>query len=67
MFDNLDNLKDQALKLAKENRETVENVTEQAGEKLGDLVDDATGHRFSGQIDTVQEQAPEQVSKLLGD
>ncbi len=67
VFDNLDNLKDQALNLAKEHRDTVENVAEQAAEKVGDLVDDATGHKFSGQIDAVQEQAPQQISKLLGD
>jgi len=62
-----DNIKDQALNLAKEHKDTVENVTEQAVEKVGDLVDGVTGHKFSGQIDAVQEQAPEQVAKLLGD
>jgi len=62
-----DNLKDQALGLAKDHKDTVENVAEQAVEKVGDLVDNVTGHKFSSQIDAVQEQAPEQLGKLLGD
>jgi 4-alpha-glucanotransferase len=62
-----DNLKDQALNLAKEHKDTVENVAQQATEKIGDLVDHATGGRFSAQIDSAQEQAPDQVAKLLGD
>jgi len=62
-----DNLKDQALGLAKDHKDTVENVAEQAVEKVGDLVDNVTGHKFASQIDAVQEQAPEQLGKLLGD
>ena len=62
-----DNIKDQALNLAKEHKDTVENVTEQAVEKVGDLVDGATGGRFASQVDAVQEQAPGQIGKLLGD
>jgi MT0933-like antitoxin protein len=60
-----DNLKDQALGLAKEHKDQVEDVAEQAVEKVGDLVDDRTGHRFSGQIDAVQDAAPGQIAKLL--
>ena len=67
IFDNLDNLKDQALDLAKEHQDVVENVAEQAVEKIGDAVDGVTGGKFSSQVDAVQEQAPEQLSKLLGD
>lgn len=62
-----DNLKDQALNLAKEHKDVVENVAEQATEKVGDLIDGVTGGKFSEQIDSIQEQAPDQVSKLLGD
>jgi 4-alpha-glucanotransferase len=62
-----DNLKDQALNLAKEHKDVVENVADQAAEKIGDLVDGATGGKFASQIDAVQEQAPDQVKKLLGD
>jgi 4-alpha-glucanotransferase len=62
-----DNLKDQALGLAKEHKDTVENVAEQAVEKIGDAVDSATGGKFADQVDSVQKQAPEQISKLLGD
>jgi 4-alpha-glucanotransferase len=62
-----DNLKDQALNLAKEHKDQVENVAEQATEKIGDLIDGATGGKFADKIDAVQEKAPEQISKLLGD
>ena len=62
-----DNLKDQALDLAKDHKDQVENVTEQAVEKVGDLVDGATRGRFASQVDAVQEQAPGQIGKLLGD
>jgi 4-alpha-glucanotransferase len=61
-----DNLKDQALKAAREHQDVVESAVEQAAEKLGDAVDAATGGRFAAQVDMVQEQAPEQVTKLLG-
>jgi hypothetical protein len=61
-----DNLKDQALNLAKEHKDVVENVAEQAAEKIGDAVDGVTGGKFSDQVDAVQQQAPDQISKLLG-
>jgi hypothetical protein len=61
-----DNLKDQALKAAKEHADVAENVAEQAAEKIGDAVDAATGGKFASQVDAVQEKAPEQISKLLG-
>jgi 4-alpha-glucanotransferase len=61
-----DNLKDQALNLAKDHKDVVENVAEQAVEKVGDAVDAATGGKFADKIDAVQEQAPDQISKLLG-
>jgi 4-alpha-glucanotransferase len=61
-----DNIKDQALKAAKEHSDVVENVAEQAVEKVGDAVDAATGGKFASQIDAVQEKAPEQINKLLG-
>ena len=70
MFDNLkdlDALKDQALNPAKEHTDVVENVTEQAAEKIGDVVDGLTGGKFASAIDAVQAQAPDQVHKLLGD
>jgi 4-alpha-glucanotransferase len=62
-----DNLKDQAMNLAKDHKDTVENVAEQAAEKIGDAVDGVTGGKFASQVDAVQEKAPEQISKLLGD
>ena len=62
----LDNLKDQALNLAKEHKDVVENVAEQAAEKIGDAVDGVTGGKFSDQVDAAQNQAPDQISKLLG-
>jgi len=61
-----DNLKDQALNLAKEHKDVVENVAGQAVEKVGDAVDAATGGKFADKVDAVQEQAPDQISKLLG-
>ena len=61
-----DNLQDQALNLAKEHKDVVENVAEQATEKIGDAVDAATGGKFADQVDAVQQQAPDQISKLLG-
>ena len=60
-----DNLKDQAVNLAKEHADTVENVAGQAAEKVGDLVDSTTGGKFAEQIDSVQEQAPDQVRNFL--
>ena len=61
-----DNLKDQALDAAKEHSDVVKNVAEQAVEKAGDAVDAATGGKFAAQVDAVQEKAPEQIDKLLG-
>ena len=61
-----DNLKDQALNLAKEHKDVVENVAGQAAEKIGDAVDGVTGGKFADQVDSVQQQAPDQISKLLG-
>jgi len=60
-----DNLKDQALNLAKEHKDVVKNVAEQAAEKIGDAVHGVTGGKFADQVDAVQKQAPEQISKLL--
>jgi hypothetical protein len=61
-----DNLKDQALNLAKEHKDVVENVAGPAAEKIGDAVDGVTGGKFADQVDSVQQQAPDQISKLLG-
>jgi MT0933-like antitoxin protein len=61
-----DNLKDQAASLAKEHQDVVQNVAQQAVEKVGDAVDAATGGKFADQVDSVQEKAPDQISKLLG-
>jgi hypothetical protein len=44
----------------------VENVAEQAAEKIGDAVDGVTGGKFADHVDAVQKQAPDQISKLLG-
>lgn len=60
-----DNLKDQALKAAKEHHEVVENVAEQGVEKAGDLVDGATGGKYATQVDAVQAKAPEQIAAFL--
>jgi hypothetical protein len=52
-----DNLGSKAAEFAAENSDQVEGVSDQVVEKVGDVVDGATGDKFSDQIDSAQEQA----------
>jgi hypothetical protein len=64
-----DELKDQALNLAKEqakeHKDAVADAAEQAAGKLGDAVDSATGGKFGDQIDAATQGTSEKVSGLL--
>ncbi|MFI6638485.1 antitoxin [Streptomyces sp. NPDC050504] len=53
MFDSLKDLKDKATKLAAQHGDAVS----QGLEKVGDVVDDKTGHKHSDKIDTGVEKA----------
>ena len=63
MFDNLEN---EALSLAKEHKDVVDEVAGQAAKQLGDDVNSATGEKFSSQIDAAEGQAPDELNNLLG-
>lgn len=51
------NLADKALDLARQNADKVDDVID----KAGDLVDQKTGNKFQGQVDSVQEAAKKAV------
>ncbi|MET7288068.1 antitoxin [Streptomyces sp. NPDC005573] len=60
MFDNLKNLKDKAEDIAEEHGDQISDGLE----KLGDVVDERTGGKHSGAIDTAVDKAQEYVEKL---
>jgi len=60
-----DELKDQALNLAKEHKDVVADAAGQAAGKVGDAVDSATGGKFGDQIDAATQGASEKVSGFL--
>ena len=63
MFDNLEN---EALNLAKEHKDVVDEVAGQATKQLGDEVNSATGDKFSSEIDAAEKQSPDELNNLLG-
>jgi hypothetical protein len=58
-----DNLKDKAAELIGQNPEKVEELSDQAIDKAGDVADSMTGGKFSEQIDAAQEKADEAVGE----
>ncbi|MET7641213.1 antitoxin [Streptomyces sp. NPDC005438] len=60
MFDSLKNLKDKAEDLAETHGDKISDGLE----KVGDLVDDKTGHKYSDKIETGVDKAQEYVEKL---
>ncbi|MFH9352587.1 antitoxin [Kitasatospora sp. NPDC017646] len=63
MFESLRNLADKATDLAREHSD----VLGQGLEKVGDVVDDRTDGKYSGQIDTGVEKAKDFLRNLDGD
>ncbi|KIA66242.1 antitoxin [Nocardia vulneris] len=53
------NLADKALDLAQQNADKVETVID----KAGDIVDQKTGGKFAGQVDSAQEAAKQALRK----
>jgi|GEM_PF-993472 len=63
-----DNIKDKATELAEKAKDMVTpEQADQAIDAVGDKVDDATGHKFEGQVDQAQDVAKEGVDKVLGE
>ena len=63
MFENLEN---EALDLARQHKDVVDDLAGQATKQLGDTVDGATGNQFSGQVGSAEKDAPEEINKFLG-
>ncbi|MFI9323068.1 antitoxin [Kitasatospora aureofaciens] len=63
MFESLKNLADKATDLAREHGD----VLGQGLEKVGDVIDDRTDGKYSGQIDTGVEKAKDFLRNLDGD
>ena len=63
MFENVEN---EALGLAKQHKDVVDEFDGQATRQLGDDVDSATGDKFSSQIDAAEKQTPDELNNLLG-
>lgn len=58
-----DSAKEQAGNLAGEHSDKVEQFSDQGIEKAGDLADQKSGGKFSGQVDGVQEQADQRIGE----
>ncbi len=61
-----DNLRGKAEKLARENPDKVEQVSDQVIEKGGDAVDRATGGRHAAQVDKAQRMADDKIGTDSG-
>ena len=60
-----DNLAEQAMNLAKEHSDVVENAVGQVAEQAGAAIDSATGGKFTDQIEGVTSQADDQIGTFL--
>lgn len=58
-----DNVRGKAEEAAANNPEKVEEFSDRAIQTGGDAADSATGGRFAGQVDSVQEQADQRVGE----
>lgn len=58
----LDNIKNKAADLAKDNAEKIDDAIE----KVGDFVDEKTGGKYADKVDQAQEFAKDQVDKIAG-
>ena len=56
-----DNLRDQAEGQLAEHSDQVESVTDQGLDRAADAVDDATGGRFSDQVDEAQQRGDDAI------
>lgn len=58
-----DNLRDKAEGYAKDHPDKVEEYSDKAGERAGDAADNATGNRYSEQVDKGQQKADDLVGR----
>jgi len=58
-----DELKDKAEKAVEEHPEQVEKFSDQAIERVGDLVDDKTGDKYADKVDQAQRAADEKIGE----
>jgi len=58
-----DELKDKAEKAVEEHPEQVEKFSDQAIERVGDLVDDKTGDKYAGHVDKAQDLLQEKTGE----
>jgi hypothetical protein len=56
-----DELKNKATEFVKDNPDKVEGVSDSVLEKAADLADDATGHKFTSQIEGAAEKADDAI------
>ena len=56
-----DELKDKAEKAAADHPEQTEKFSDQASEKAGDAADNATGDKYSSQVDSAQQKADDAI------
>jgi len=56
-----DELKGKAEKAAADHPEQTEKFSDQATQKVGDTVDNATGDKYSSQVDSAQQKADDAI------
>ena len=56
-----DEIKDKAEEFADEHKDVVEKVSDQVLDKAGDAVDEATGKKFTGQIEQAERAADDAI------
>jgi len=59
----LDSAKEKAEQLMKDNPDKVEELSDQAIDKVGDAIDSATGGKFTDAIDTAKTKADEAIGE----
>ncbi len=57
----LDDAKEKLGELKAEHADTVEKVSDQAIDKVGDVVDEKTGGKYADQVDTAQQKADDAI------
>ena len=58
-----DDVKKKATEFAEKNPDKLESISDQVIEKAGDAADQATGQKFSAQIDSAQEKADDAIGE----
>jgi hypothetical protein len=56
-----DDLKGKVEKAAADHPEQTEKISDQAGQKAGDAADQATGDKYSSQVDSAQKKADDAI------